>query len=172
VYSNIYVKRRKSMRISQQSKKGFTLIELLVAMVILGILVAAGVPGLRTLMSNMAVRSTSDQLLNALAYARGEAVARVTNISVCASGNQTSCSGTWSDGWIVFVDNNGDGSVTAPADVVIKVEDNSANDTDIAGGTVTFDRLGENTGVARTFTVSLTGASSRTITVTNVGSIQ
>lgn len=151
------------MKQNPNAKKGFTLIELLVAMVILGILVAAGVPGMQTLLANMAVRSTSDKLVNSLAYARGEAVSRVENVSVCSSNNGVSCGATWADGWIV----------TSADGTVLRVVDNSAANTAIAPSgpaTIAFDAQGENTQAASAFTVSSSsGTQTRQISVSVTG---
>ncbi len=173
------------MKINYAFRKGFTLIELLVALTILGILLVAGIPSLFNLVNNMAARSTSDQFLNALNYARGEAVARVGNVTICSGLN---CAGgvAWDNGWTVFVDFNGDGLISAggagvAADQVIRVEDNSANNTTIrqaagAGVTrITYNRLGENQfpGTAASFRVCASNndtVAARTVGVTVIGS--
>ncbi len=173
------------MKTNNSSQKGFTLIELLVALTILGILLVAGVPTLFNLVQNMAARSTSDQFLNALNYARGEAVARVGNVTICSGLN---CAGgvAWDNGWTVFVDFNGDGLISAggvgiAADEVIRVSDNSANNTTIrqAAGTavtrITYNRLGENQSPGTAVSFRVCGSNNdivaaRTIGVTTIGS--
>lgn len=55
-------------------QKGFSLIELVVAIAILGVLMAAGVPGLSSWMQNSQVRATAESVLAAIQLARGEAV--------------------------------------------------------------------------------------------------
>jgi len=152
------------MRQSLNPKKGFTLIELMVVLVILGILVVAGVLGMQTLLGNMSVNSSSNRLLSTLAYARGEALTRSTVVMVCRSSDLVTCSGTWSDGWIV---------IDTLASTVLRVEDNSSSSTTITGAptNISFNSRGENTGSAASFTVGSTrpGISTKQVNVSNVG---
>ncbi len=159
-------------------RNGFTLIELLVTITLLGILLGVGIPSLQTLMANMTIRSNTEKLINSLAYARGEAVARVKNVSV-RSASVTESGGAvtsvdWSDGWMVFVDEAGNCSFDA-GDEVLRVIDISADDVTITPPSNTtacirFNRLGENdNATAAGFGLSKTGASSAAITVSNTG---
>lgn len=152
------------MKQNPNAKKGFTLIELLVAMVILGILVAAGVPGMQTLLGNMSVNSSSNRLLNTMAYARGVALSKSTVVMVCPSNDDITCSGTWSDGWIVIDTGLND---------VIRVENNSSTNTTVTGAppTISFNSRGENMGNAASFIVGSTrpGINPRQVNVSNVG---
>lgn len=54
--------------------KGFTLVELAVALVILGILLALGLPGIATYSRNIKVRAAAESFLAGVQLARGEAV--------------------------------------------------------------------------------------------------
>ena len=60
----------------------------------------------------MAIRNRlstyTNDLIASVNYARSEAVRRAAPISICRSNDGESCSGTWSDGWIVFVNTNND----------------------------------------------------------------
>jgi len=161
--------KKKIMKQNSNAKNGFTLIELLIAMVILGILVAAGVPGMQTLLANMSIRSSTDNLVNSLAYARGEAAGRVRNVTICSSANGTTCGGNWADGWIVWSDEDGD-SVLDPGEV-IKSENISGSSVAIAGGgTIGFNNVGEgNAGGDVVFTLSKDHGTSKTITVYATG---
>ncbi|MEM7563686.1 MAG: GspH/FimT family protein, partial [Pseudomonadota bacterium] len=59
-------------------------------------------------------------LVGHLAYARSEAVKRSQQVSLCVSNNTTSCTGgnNWQNGWIIYVDTNGDGSFTAGEEIL------------------------------------------------------
>lgn len=152
------------MKKNLMCKKGFTLIELMVTLVILGILIAAGVPGMQNLLANMSVSSSSKRLHNSLAYARQQASDMTTIVTVCPSNDSATCSGTWNDGWIVF---------DTSTNTVLKVEDNSASNTTVVAGsaTISFSIRGENTGNAVSFTVNSTrpGITPRQISVSNSG---
>ncbi len=59
--------------------KGFTVIELMIAVVILAVLVAVGIPSFRDAIERNAVSTSSNEVLNGLLFARGEAIRTETN---------------------------------------------------------------------------------------------
>lgn len=87
---------------------GFTLIELMIVVALVAILAAVGVPSFREFIQNNRLATQANTFLTALKLARSEAVKRGVNVVVCASNDQTQCAGTWNNGWILFVDGNGD----------------------------------------------------------------
>jgi type IV fimbrial biogenesis protein FimT len=89
---------------------GFTLAELMITLAIVGILLMVGVPSLKTFMQGNRLIAASNELISALHVARSEAVKLNSRVSICESSNGKSCSnsGSWKNGWIVFVDANGD----------------------------------------------------------------
>ena len=101
-------------------QSGFTLIELLVALAVVAVLVMTGIPSFADLIKNNRVSTQANALMRALQLARSEAVKRGGQVTVCKSANQTACitSGNWEQGWIVFVDNDGDGVIDAGEDIV------------------------------------------------------
>lgn len=153
---------------------GFTLVELLVAMVIISILLATGIPALTNFNNSVSVRATSDQLLTSLGFARTEAVSEVTEITICATANANgdTCGGSdnWNNGWIVFVDANADGLLDAGEELknFVDISRHGVAFTATAGS-ITFDSKGENLGNAVDFTLSITDALTRNITVSEVG---
>lgn len=155
--------------------QGFTLVELLVAVVIAGLLITAGMPRLTSVFSSFSASASTEELVSTLAYARGQAIFRQEPVSVCSG--TTSCSGsnTWTGGWIVFVDTNGDDQYVAADDELLKVIEVSNGDIEITHSTakVTFDRLGENVAAIASqfnFCSDTGGTSSRkTVEVSLVG---
>jgi type IV fimbrial biogenesis protein FimT len=93
--------------------RGFTLIELMVTLSIAAILLLVAVPNFIAFVQNNRLATQANDLVTMLNYARSEAVKRNQTITVCSSTDGTSCAGTttWDGGLIVFVDNNGDGTV-------------------------------------------------------------
>jgi type IV fimbrial biogenesis protein FimT len=88
---------------------GFTLIELMITLAIVGILLTVGVPSLKTFMQGNQLIAASNELLSALHVARSEAIKLNSRVSICESSDGTNCSntGSWRNGWIVFVDSDG-----------------------------------------------------------------
>lgn len=97
----------------RKSGAGFTIIELMVTLVVLGFILALGLPNLREFMiRNQAVAVTSE-FSSDIARARLEAISRNNCVTICMSGNTANAltGGTptcaaagsdWQAGWIIF----------------------------------------------------------------------
>ncbi len=97
------------MRIAKNTFKmqGFTLVELMVTLVIGTILVMLAAPSFKKSISTNLVTTQANSLMSSINLARSEAVKRQSNVTICASTNQTTCGGSdWSTGWIVRLDSN------------------------------------------------------------------
>jgi len=95
-------------RIGRDNQQGFTLGELLATLAIAGIGLALAVPGLQSLGHNNSQAAAVNQLVGSLHLARSEAITRNRPVSLCASSTGTDCnSRDWNDGWIVFIDEDG-----------------------------------------------------------------
>lgn len=98
--------------------QGFTLIELLVTLAVLAIVVVAGIPGFQSVVNGNRLAAAANETIAALQIARIEAIRRNRRVAVCASANANdgtgaTCTAGASDGWLVFVDNDRDGSFGA-----------------------------------------------------------
>ena len=107
--------------------KGFTLLELIIIIGILGLTMAFAAPGLGTMISNNRISSDANDFVAALQLAKSEAVARVNPVVVCkknVDSNGCVAGGDWSQGWIVFSDDNGNGGVDAgDNEAIISIHD-------------------------------------------------
>jgi type IV fimbrial biogenesis protein FimT len=91
---------------------GFSLIELMVTISIAALLMAIAAPSFRDLSIRNRLSTYTNDLISSINIARSEAVKRGVPVSICSSNDQETCSGTWSDGWIVFVNADGDSPAT------------------------------------------------------------
>ncbi|MEW6132415.1 MAG: GspH/FimT family pseudopilin [Pseudomonadota bacterium] len=158
---------------------GFTLVELMVTLAVLTIILAIAVPGVGGFVSNQRVRSQADSMLASLALARNESITQNLRVTLCPSGNGTSCTGTWSQGWIVFRDGGTAGTVDV-GDTVMRVFPGKKNVTVSMSGNfgsyLSFRPTGRSMGsggatTGGTITVS-GGSLTRTINVCSTGRIQ
>lgn len=88
----------------RRKQQAFTLIELMVTLVVLGIALGIAIPSFNELIRTNRSLAIGEDLSNALNFARAEAVKRNGRVSICASNNGIGCVGSWSQGWIIFVD--------------------------------------------------------------------
>ena len=112
---------------------GFTLTELLVTMAIIAIFASFAIPSFRGLLAGTSVSSAVNAFVSDTRYARGEAMRRGKSVTICRSANAAApaprCSGagdptvgSWMEGWVVFVDENGNGAFNAASDSVLRVQ--------------------------------------------------
>lgn len=88
--------------------RGFTLIELMVTVSVLAILLAVAIPAMQNFTIRNRLVAVNNDLMTAINFARSEATKRAATVSICKSSSMTGCGGTWSDGWIVFVNTDDD----------------------------------------------------------------
>ncbi len=119
---------KKLTQTQTQRQRGLTLIELLVSLAVAAIVATLAVPSFRSVIENNRITTINDKMLASLRLARSEAIARGRSVTVCPSNDQTTCSGTWSDGWILFVDEDGDRVLDGGTDEVVKANDMTASD--------------------------------------------
>ncbi|MDJ0939081.1 MAG: GspH/FimT family pseudopilin [Woeseiaceae bacterium] len=98
--------------IAYKPQAGFTLYELLITTVIVGTVMAFGMANLVDFTRNSRMTAAANDLHASFFLARSEAARARTNVSICSSTNPMAadpdCGGTFEDGWIVFLDPNGD----------------------------------------------------------------
>ena len=96
---------------NKTSQNGFTLYELMITLLIVGVVLSLGIPNMRAYSQNSRMTSTANDFHAAFHLARSEASRAKTNITICASANSmdagANCGGTWDQGYIVFVDTDG-----------------------------------------------------------------
>lgn len=146
-----------------RKSKGFTLFELVVVMLIAGILASIGTASFRYVTTSNRIASEINGLLGDMQFARSQAVKTGNPVTVCpvtiASSTTCAASSTWTGGWIVFLDLNGNGTVDA-ADLIIRTQKSISPDTLVSSLStfkyITFNREGFGTsGLTSWATVNL-----------------
>lgn len=132
-------------------QRGFSLLELMVVLAIIAIVALIALPDFRSTLDASRTTSAANNLLGAFKLARSEAVLRRASVTVCPSSDQSTCSGSWSDG----------GVVRTNAGVVIRTIP-AAGGVTIAGAAISFN--GDGTSAGGSVTVD-----TRTVTVNPIG---
>ena len=113
-----------SAPMDRKNQNGFTLYELLITMLIVGVVLTFGVPNMLAFNQNGRMTSTANDLHASFHLARSESGRAKTNITICASDNaldaDANCGGTWDQGYIVFVDNDGDINRSGATETVLR----------------------------------------------------
>ena len=116
----------------KRHQNGFTLYELLITMLIVGVVLSLGIPNLSEFTANSRLSSTANDLHASFLLARSEAARSKTNITICASANAltagANCGGTWDQGYIVFVDDDGDLNRAGATETVLRAHGEIATD--------------------------------------------
>jgi prepilin-type N-terminal cleavage/methylation domain-containing protein len=105
----------------KSTQHGFTLLELMAALTVLAVLVGLATPSFKHFSANSRTSAGANNLMNAFAIARSEALHQGKLVAVCASGDSQTCNTTdWSSGWIVFTDASGNPGVLDSSDVLLQ----------------------------------------------------
>lgn len=102
----------------KRSETGFTLYELLITLLVIAVILSLGVPNLQQFTRNNRITATANDLHSSFLLARSEAarlasVPPTNSVTICGSTtpmdpDNAACDGAFNDGWIVFVDADGD----------------------------------------------------------------
>jgi type IV fimbrial biogenesis protein FimT len=104
--------------------RGFTLIELMATVAVAAILVTLAAPLYRDFVVRNRLVTYANDVISTVNFARSEAVRRGEPITLCPSIAGERCEGDWSDGWIAFVNTDGDSpAVVDDAEPVLRVHE-------------------------------------------------
>jgi len=106
-----------------RTQHGFTLYELLITLVVAATILTLGIPNLVAFTQNSRMTSAANDLHAAFQMARSEAARAKTNITICSSADPmgaAQCDGTWDQGYIVFIDDDGDINRAGATETVLR----------------------------------------------------
>ena len=115
-----------------RTQAGFTLYELLITVLVIGVILTFAVPNMQDFTRNSRMTATANDMHAAFHLARSESSRAKSNISICPSADGASCGGTWEDGYIVFVDDDGDLTVDGGTDSVLRSHDEASEGVSLA----------------------------------------
>ena len=102
------------------SQTGVTLVEVVVCACVLSITAAIAAPSMSKLIERQRATAANNNLITHLAQARMTAITRRAPAILCPSSNSTTCNANtdWSDGWLLFLDRDGNHQPDQPDDIV------------------------------------------------------
>lgn len=95
----------------KRQQTGFTLYELMITIMVVAVILSFGIPNMRAFTLNSRMTGTANDLHAAFQMARSEAAHAKTNVTICSSADPmgtATCGGNWSQGYVVFVDDDAD----------------------------------------------------------------
>lgn len=108
----------RSFNVPKQS--GLTLVEIMITLSVMAILAAVSAPSFNGVLASTQQVGTRDQVINALASARSEAVTRGVDVTICAKAKASySCAtdattkANWQHGWLIYSDSDGNSNASA-----------------------------------------------------------
>jgi type IV fimbrial biogenesis protein FimT len=124
----------------KRNHRGFTLIELLFVVTLIGIMVAIAVPSFAWFISGYRATGAVNDLLEAITLTRSEALKRGRRVTLMPNdaNHNPSVTGSWANGWTVFVDLNNDQVMTLTGttpDVLINQHDVLPSSITVSGST-------------------------------------
>lgn len=128
-----------------KKNSGFTLLELVIVVALVAIITMIAIPSMTTFNQNDRLTTNINTLVGHLAYARSEAVKTAQQVVVCSSNDAATCSGGWSDGWIVYIDADADNSFTVGEQVIRAQQALAGNNTLTStgiGSQIVYDNRG------------------------------
>ncbi len=99
-------------------EQAFTLIELLISLSIIIILTTIAVPSFDKFIERRSIQAHVEKIARILITARLTAVNQNTKVTLCPSGGGTKCGKNWSQGFLAFIDNNGDRQYNGKDEVI------------------------------------------------------
>ncbi|MCU7836413.1 MAG: GspH/FimT family protein [gamma proteobacterium symbiont of Taylorina sp.] len=89
---------------------GFTMVESIIVISILGIILSLSAPSFSGMIKRQKATGEANNLVSLIYLSRSEAIKNNQVVTLCRSSNGQVCGNSWSEGWLMFVDNNRNGA--------------------------------------------------------------
>lgn len=131
-------------------ESGFTLVEAVAVLLIASVLVGLAVPGFTAFVRSNRAEVQSSSIINAINYARAEAVQRSVNVHITPTNVE------WQKGWHVWADTKADNAYKKGEDVELQVYPAFTGEATLksTSADLAFDRYGNAAGLAIGATVA------------------
>lgn len=151
-------------------QQGISLPELMVAITISAIILMMAFAPLGFFISNYQLKQVTELLHSSLMLARSEAITRQHNVVVCPSSDLVGCDNDWSQGWIVYQDQNNNNLRDVDEPLLQKVAAGSDTTSIVwnGGSEMSFNLYGQ-TNRLGTFTLCEQSGDGRLIIVSMTG---
>tara|TARA_R110000868_G_scaffold174324_3_gene410942 strand:- start:232 stop:828 length:597 start_codon:yes stop_codon:yes gene_type:complete len=100
-------------------QSAFTLLEMLLALAVAAILMLLVIPGIKGMAQQNKQDALCKEMLSLIYFAKNQAETRRQVVTICKSDDQKTCSGDWSDGQLVFVDVENNGTIRDSEQVLL-----------------------------------------------------
>lgn len=111
--------------IKNTSNRGFTLIEMLITIVIVAIALTIGVPSMSKQIEKSRQNAMRSELQQSIRLAGAQALASSRPVVLCP-GNSTCADNDWKNGYMLFIDSNGNGNYDVGTDRLLRQHENSS----------------------------------------------
>jgi type IV fimbrial biogenesis protein FimT len=125
---------------NRHKQHGFTLLEMMLTITVAAVIMGLAIPNMSQFMRNNRVTAASNDLLAATYKAKTESIKNRSWTVLCAASAPKAavpaCNGTFSQGWIVFVDTNNNGKIDGAETVSLRHDalDNSLSAKAVPAG--------------------------------------
>ncbi len=102
--------------------QGFTLVEMMAALAVIMLVMSSGVPLWRSLVDDARVSGLASHYLHGYNSARYAAVAVHRPVTMCPLAVDDRCDGGWGKHFVLFYDDERDGRMTSPSDLIDRVD--------------------------------------------------
>lgn len=94
---------------------GFTIIELMLTLALMATILTLAGPSFSNMIADTRLTTTTNSFISAVTLAKSEAISRKTTVHLSAQLGGTS---TWGNGWIIWVDSDGDDTPDYPGEYI------------------------------------------------------